>query len=93
MLTILLYVIIVFAVLYVSAALGAAMDLSVSEETGALDFNLLMGEFERVLTSPEIVWEHFTDFSGYSAKITLIVAFALGIYALMKYTSRKRLHR
>lgn len=92
MLTILLYVIIVFAVLYVSAALGAAMDLSVDDE-GVLDFNLLMTEVESVLTSPDTVWEHFTDFSGYSAKITLIVAFALGIYALMKYTSRKRLHR
>lgn len=92
MLTILLYVIIVFAVLYVSAGLGAAMDLSVDDE-GVLDFNILMTEVESVLTSPEIVWEHFTDFSGYSAKITLIVAFALGIYALMKYTSRKRLHR
>ena len=31
MLTILLYVIIVFAVLYVSAGLGAAMDLSVGD--------------------------------------------------------------
>ena len=92
MLTILLYVIMVFAVLYVSAALGAAMDLSVDDE-GVLDFNLLMTEVETVLTAPETVWEHFTDFSGYSAKITLIVAFALGIYALMKYTSRKRLHR
>ena len=92
MLTILLYVIIVFAVLYVSAALGAAMDLSVDDE-GVLDFNLLMTEVESVLTSPDTVWEHFTDFTGYSPKITLIVAFALGIYALMKYTSRKRLHR
>lgn len=87
-----IYVIIVFAVLYVSAGLGAAMDLSVDDE-GVLDFNIFMTEVESVLTSPEIVWEHFTDFSGYSAKITLIVAFALGIYALMKYTSRKRLHR
>lgn len=68
------------------------MDLSVDDE-GVLDFNILMTEVESVLTSPEIVWEHFTDFSGYSAKITLIVTFALGIYALMKYTSRKRLHR
>ena len=87
-----LYVIIVFAVLYVSAALGAAMDLSVDDE-GVLDFTLLMTEFETVLTSTDTIWEHFTDFSGYSAKITLIVAFALGIYALLKATSKKRLHR
>ena len=92
MLTILLYAIIVFAVLYVSAGLGAAMDLSVDDE-GVLDFNVLMTQFETVLTSTDTVGAHFTDFSGYSAKITLIVAFALGIYALMKYTSRKRLHR
>ena len=92
MLTILLYAIIVFAVLYVSAGLGAAMDLSVDDE-GVLDFNLLMTEFETVLTSTDTVGEHFVDFSSYSFKITLMVAFALGIYALLKITSRKRLHR
>lgn len=92
MLTILLYAIIVFAVLYVSAGLGAAMDLSVDDE-GVLDFNVLMTQFETVLTSTDTVGAHFTDFSSYSFKITLMVALALGIYALMKYTSRKRLHR
>lgn len=92
MFTILLYAIIVFAVLYVSAGLGAAMDLSVDDE-GVLDFNVLMTQFETVLTSTDTVGAHFTDFSSYSFKITLMVAFALGIYALMKYTSRKRLHR
>lgn len=91
-LSIALYAMIVLAVLYVSAALGAAMDLSVDED-GVLDFNLLMSNVESVLTAPDVVGTHFTDLSGYSAKITLIVAFALGIYALMKYTSRKRLHR
>lgn len=92
MLTILLYAIIVFAVLYVSAGLGAAMDLSVDDE-GVLDFNVLMTQFKTVLTSTDTVGAHFTDFSSYSFKITLMVVFALGIYALMKYTSRKRLHR
>ena len=92
LLTILLYVIIVFAVLYVSAALGAAMDLSVDDE-GVLDFSLLMTQFEAVLTNTDTVWEHLTDFSGYSAKITIMVSFALGIYALLKATSKKRLHR
>ena len=92
MFTILLYAIIVFAVLYVSAGLGAAMDLSVDDE-GVLDFNVLMTQFETVLTSTDTVGAHFTDFSSYSFKITLMVGFALGIYALMKYTSRKRLHR
>lgn len=92
MFTILLYAIIVFAVLYVSAGLGAAMDLSVDDD-GVLDFNVLMTQFETVLTSTDTVGAHFTNFSSYSFKITLMVAFALGIYALMKYTSRKRLHR
>ncbi len=91
-LNIVLYGMIIFAVLYVSAALGAAMDLSVGED-GVLDFTALIANVETVLTSPETVWAHFTDFSGYGAKITLLVAFALGIYALMKYTSKKRLHR
>lgn len=91
-LTIILYAVIVFAVLYVSAALGAAMDLSVDDE-GVLDFSLLMSQFETVLTKPDIITAHFSNFSGYSAKITTIVGIALGIYALMKYTSKKRLHR
>lgn len=91
-LTLVLYAIIVFAVLYVSAALGAAMDLSVNDK-GVLDCNHLMSQFEMVLTVPADVWEHFADFSGYGAKITMIVAMSLGIYALMKYTSKKRLHR
>ena len=83
MLTILLYAIIIFAVLYVSAGLGAAMDLSVDDD-GVLDFNVLMTQFETVLTSTDTVGAHFTDFSSYSFKITLMVGFALGIYALMK---------
>ncbi len=87
-----LYALIVFAVLYVSAALGAAMDLSLTED-GTLDFSALMTNVETVLAAPNTVWAHFTDFSGYSAKITLLVAFALGIYALLKATSKKRLHR
>lgn len=92
LLTILLYAVIVFAILYVSAALGAAMDLSLNED-GTMDFSLLMSQFEAVMTDTAVVWEHFTDTSGYGAKITLMVAFALGIYALMKFTSKKRLHR
>lgn len=92
LLTILLYAVIVFAILYVSAALGAAMDLSLNED-GKMDFSLLMSQFETVTTDTATVWEHLTDTSGYGAKITLTVAFALGIYALMKLTSKKRLHR
>lgn len=91
-LNIALYGIIVFAILYVSAALGAALDLSVNDR-GVLDLTLIMTNIETVLTAPDTVFEHLMDFSGYGAKITLMVAFALGIYALMKYTSKKRLHR
>lgn len=91
-LNIALYGIIVLAILYVSAALGAALDLSVNDR-GVLDLTLIMTNIETVLTAPDTVFEHLMDFSGYSAKITLMVAFALGIYALMKYTSKKRLHR
>ena len=52
-----------------------------------------MTQFEAVITNTDTVWEHLTDFSDYSAKITLMVAFALGIYVLLKATSLKRLHR
>ena len=92
-LSIALYAMLAFAVLYVSAALGTAMDISLDPETGVLDFNSLMGEFESVLTATDVVGEHFFDFSSYSFKITLMVAFALGIYVLLKVTTKKRLHR
>ena len=64
LLTIMLYVIIVFAVLYVSAALGAAMDLSVDDE-GVLDFTMLMTEFETVLTSKVYELIHDKKIKGF----------------------------
>ena len=92
-LTITLYAVISAAVFYVSAALGTAMDLSHKPDSKALDFNVLMVQFESALTASDMVFEHFLDFSSYAFKITIIVGISLGIYALMKYTSRKRLHR
>ncbi len=92
-LTILLYGFIVIAALYVAAALGAAMDISVDPDTGALDITNVMTEFETAVTAPETVGVYLIDFSSYSFKITLAAALAIGIYALLKYTSRKRLHR
>ena len=44
------------------------MDLSVDED-GVLDFNLLMSNVESVLTAPDVVGTHFSDFSGFFIKV------------------------
>lgn len=87
-----LYGIIVLAVVYIAAALGAAMDLSVSD-SGELDFGVFPQIFESVITDTDVIIEHIGTSGSYAQTLPLAALFALGIYALMKYTSRKRLHR
>ena len=87
-----LYGIIALAVVYIAAALGAAMDLSVSD-SGELDFGVFPQIFESVITDTDVIIEHIGTSGSYAQTLPLAALFALGIYALMKYTSRKRLHR
>ncbi len=91
-LTIAIYAIIAVAVLYIAAGLGAALDLSKSEG-GDVDFSDFGNQFESTLTKADVVFSQLKDTKSYAFQITLFAAFAIGIYALMKYTSRKRLHR
>lgn len=87
-----LYGIIALAVVYLAAALGAALDMSVSE-SGELDFGVFPTTFESVLTDTDVIFEHFSTSGSYAQTLPFAALFALGIYALMKYTSKKRLHR
>lgn len=87
-----IYGAIVLFVLYFAAALGTAIDLSLKDD-GSLDFNLLTSSIEATLTDTKTVFSHLTDTSSKAFVITFIAAVAIGIYALMKYTTKKRLHR
>lgn len=91
-LTITIYAVIVIAILYIAAGLGAALDLS-KDESGTLNFTTFGGEFEKILTNPNVVFSNLTNTKGTALQLTFFAAFAIGIYALLKYTSKKRLHR
>ncbi len=91
-LTIAIYAVIVIAILYVAAGLGAALDLSKNDE-GEIDFSTFGSTFESTLTDTGKVFSKLTDTSSAAFQITFFTAGALGIYALLKITSRKRLHR
>lgn len=88
-----IYVMIAAFLLYFSACLGTAMDLSVSEENGELDFNVLSSSIEGVMSDPELVGEHFTDTSSYGFSIPIFTAMGGAIFILLKVTGKKRLHR
>lgn len=91
-LTIIIYAVIVITVLYVAAGLGAALDMS-RQDGGEMDFSAFGSQFESTLTDVNTVLSQLKDTKSYAFQLTFFAAFALGIYALMKYTSRKRLHR
>lgn len=91
-LTIAIYGVIVAAILYLAAGLGAALDLSV-DDAGKLEFSEFGSKFESTLTDTGEVFSHLADTKSYTFQLTIFATFAVGIYALMKYTSRKRLHR
>ena len=90
--TIAIYAIIVFAALYIAAGFGAALDLSKTDK-GEIDFSSFTSNVEKTLASPETVFSSLSQPGSLSVTFALGTAFAIGIYALMKYTSRKRLHR
>lgn len=91
-LTITIYAVIVIAILYIAAGLGAAIDLS-KDEKGALNFSVFGGEFEKILTTPNVIFSQLANTKGTALQLTFFAAFAVGVYALLKYTSKKRLHR
>ncbi|MEZ3438206.1 MAG: type IV secretory system conjugative DNA transfer family protein [Oscillospiraceae bacterium] len=91
-LTIVLYAVIVLFALYAAAALGTAVDLSLNPE-GKLNFDGFGTVIENTLTDTSLVMTHLKDSKSKAFAFTVYAAFGIGIYAIMKYTSRKRLHR
>lgn len=91
-LSIALIAVLVLAALYVAAGFGAALDISKTDK-GEIDFNGLTENIEKTLTDPDAVFSSLSTPGSLSLTFVFGAAFAIGIYALMKYTSRKRLHR
>lgn len=91
--TIVIYLCIVLVVLYCAAAVGLAFDKS-KDENGKIDFSgELMTNVESSLADYKGILENVRDSETYCCKFTYFGAIFVGIYALLKYTSRKRLHR
>ena len=71
--------------------MGASLDL-VTDENGKTNFEMLSKTLDSTLKNTELVFE-LVKAGGYAAKLPMFTAFGIGLYALNKYTSRKRFHR
>ena len=91
-LTLVIYGVIVLFILYFAAALGTAVDLSLSDD-GSIDFSKLSSSLEQSITNTDAIISHITNTSSNAFGFVLGTAFAIAVYIIMKYTSRKRLHR
>jgi type IV secretion system protein VirD4 len=74
-----------------SAAVGACMDIA-ADERGKVNFDMLSKSLDSTLKDTHLVFE-LVKAGGYAAKIPMFTAFGIALYALNKYTSRKRFHR
>ena len=91
LITISVYSIIAAAVIYMSAALGACVDVSL-DENGEADFDVLMENLNGSLTDTDLVITQVRA-QGNAMKFPIFAAFGIGIYALMKITGKKKFHR
>ena len=89
--TISIYSVLAAAVMYISAALGACVDLAANDE-GKVDFDVLTGSLDSTMTDTKLVLSQ-VQAGGNAMKFPIFAAFGIGIYALMKLTGKKRFHR
>lgn len=87
-----IYGVIVLFILYFAAVIGTALELSI-DDNGGLDITQLSTSIESVMTDTSTVMSRLADTSSMTFVFVIFSAFAIGLYALMKYTSKKRLHR
>lgn len=88
-----IYGILLLFALYFAAGIGTAMDMSIDETTGGLDFNTLGTSLEATIVDTDLVFSHLADTNTYGFKITLVSAVGIALYVMLKMTSKKRLHR
>ena len=74
-----------------SAAVGACMDIA-ADDRGKVNFDMLSKSLDSTLKDTHLVFE-LVKAGGYAAKIPMFTAFGISLYALNKYTSRKKFHR
>ena len=67
------------------------MDLA-ANENGKIDLDALSQSLDSTLQDTQFVLE-MVRAGGYAAKLPMFAAFGIGLYALNKYTSRKKFHR
>ena len=63
-----------------------------TDENGKTNFDMLSKTLDSTMKDTSLVFEMVKQ-GGYAAKIPLFTAFGLGLYALNKYTSKKKFHR
>ena len=71
--------------------MGASLDL-VTDENGKTNFDMLSKTLDSSMKDTSLVFEMVKQ-GGYATKIPLFTTFGLGLYALNKYTSKKKFHR
>ena len=89
--TISIYIVLAVFVIYFSAALGACFDLSLNED-GKADFDLLANSLESTLMNTDLIFGKIGE-GGKAMQFPIFTAFGIGLYALMKITSKKKFHR
>ena len=90
--TLIILAVLALFVLYLAAAMGAALDMS-ADNNGDVEFGLFVENIAHTLTAPDIVTSALGA-GGYAPQMVFLAAVAMGIFALYKYSMiKKRLHR
>lgn len=86
------YVIIALLLIYAAAAVGSALDMSVTED-GKTDFSQFTANFESSLTQPGLIFSGLKDKKSKTFAFAAFGAVGLVLFVLMKANNKKRLHR
>lgn len=86
------YIIIALFVIYAAAALGTALDMSVTED-GKTDFSQFSINFESSLTQPKLVFSALKDKKSKTFALAAFGTVGVVLFAMIKATNKKRLHR
>lgn len=88
-----LYAVVILAVIYIVAALGTALDVSVNPDTGKTDVKQISGNFEAALTQPKAVFSGLKDKKSKTFAFAGFGAIGIVLYIITKQSGKKRLHR
>lgn len=86
------HIIIALFVIYAAAALGTALDMSVTED-GKTNFSQFSINFESSLTQPKLVFSALKDKKSKTFALAAFGTVGIVLFAMIKATNKKRLHR